>query len=187
MNESQIFAEIRAGDTDKFGLLYDAYAKRIWNYLFYRVRDRDTAEDLMSVTFFKAIEKFATFDESKGTFSAWIYRIARNTLLDHVRAAKHMEPLEYLDEVVGPTDVMADAMDRESAESVKKAFAALDADQREIIALRVESGMSFAEIATVVGKSEAASKMAFYRAIERLKAGMPAAALLILIWSASKG
>ena len=182
MQETEILARIAAGDTEQFGLLYDAYAERIYRYLFYRIHNRAVAEDLASTTFFKAVRGLKSFNAEKGNFSAWIYRIARNTLLDHVRNERRSEPIETAEEIADPAEsVENDLMDRELVGKVKESFAKLSADQREIITLRVWDELSYAEIAKVLGKSEASCKMAFYRATVKLRELAPLAVIFLII------
>lgn len=186
MQEAEILARIAAGDTEQFGLLYDAYAERIYRYIFYRTRDRAVAEDLTSATFFKAVKGLKRFDASKGEFSAWIYRIARNTLFDHYRNRHHTEPLEAAEEIADPAkDIESDASDREIARKVKESFSKLSDDQREIVTMRVWDDMPYAEIAKVLGKSEGSCKMAFYRATLRLKELVPLTVVFLILFSSS--
>lgn len=170
MNEAEALANIRAGDTEQFGALYDAYFQKIYNYIFYRTRHRETAEDLVSATFLKAVKYLGSFDARKGNFSAWIYRIARNTLYDHYRGAKIVESLEdHEEEIAGPTNIEKDVLDKQRVGFVKEHFKELSDDQREIISMRIWDQLAYAEIGKILGKSEASCKTTFHRGIEKLK------------------
>lgn len=170
MDEIAILGEIRAGDTERFGFLYDAYFQKIYNYIFYRTRHRETAEDLVSATFLKAVKHLSGFDARKGNFSAWIYRIARNTLYDHYRGAKIMESLEdNEEEIAGSTNIEKDVLDKQLVELVREHFKELSADQREVISMRIWDQLAYAEIAEILGKSEASCKTIFHRGIIKLK------------------
>lgn len=182
MQESEILARIAAGDTDQFGLLYDAYAERIYRYLFYRTHDRETSQDLTSAVFFKAIKNIQRFDTRKGNFSAWIYRIARNTLFDHYRTTRGSDPIESAEDVADDTNIERDAGDRELIRTVRASFGALSESQREIVTLRVWDQLSYAEIAKVLGKSEASCKVDFYRAVTKLKKLVPIAIAFLIIF-----
>ncbi len=166
MNDAEIIAQVQAGDTDRFGVLYDAYFPRIYAYLFYRTHDRAVAEDLVSATFFKAIEGIHTFTSRKGTFSAWLYRIARNTLYDHSRRranAKNL-PLEDAERTPGSGDVEKEVADRDLLRKVSAVLGTLSPVQREVVVLRAWDGLSYKEIAEILDKSEASCKVAFSRA-----------------------
>lgn len=183
MQEPEILAQIMAGDTDQFGLLYDAYAEHIYRYHFYRTHDRATAEDLTSATFFKAIQNIKSFDSRKGNFSAWLYRIARNTLFDHFRTEHRTEPIESAEEITDHADLEKNIIDRELVANVRASFKELSADQREIITLRVWDELTYPEIAKMLGKSEASCKMAFYRATMKLKELAPPAMAFLILFS----
>lgn len=184
MQEADILARIAEGDTDQFGMLYDAYSERIYRYIFYRTHNREIAEDLTSATFFKAIQGIKSFNAAQGNFSAWIYRIARNTLFDHYRAERWHEPIEVAEEMADPANnIEGDAINRELISKVKKSFAKLSKDQQEIVTLRVWDELTYPEIAKVLGKSEASCKMAFYRATLKLKELAPLAVALIILFS----
>jgi RNA polymerase sigma-70 factor (ECF subfamily) len=182
-NDDGKFVEAaQAGDAEAFGKLYDRYVRKIHDYLFYRCHHRETAEDLTSLTFTKALERLASFDAEKGTFSAWLYRIARNTLIDHYRAAKPETDIEDVwDLLRDGTDVAREAETAERLRQVEAHLASLPAEHRELVIMRVWDGLSYAEIAEVTGKSEAACKMAFSRTMSALRKALPLAAFLLLL------
>jgi len=172
----------REGDREAFGRLYDIFSKRIYSYIYYRTLRRETAEDLMAAVFLKALEGLGGYAPGPGGFPAWIYAIARNAIADHYRRESRLESIE--DRPVGVWDIAAaddavlDAENRDLWERVRPLLADLAAEPREILVMRIWDGMSHAEIARVLGKSEAACKMAFSRALASLRA---AAALSLLV------
>lgn len=170
MNDAEIIAAVQSGDTDKFGLLYDTYFPRIFAYLFYRTRNRATAEDLVSTTFLKAVKGIGKFDGQKGTFSAWLYRIARNTLYDHGRRWTTTVPLEYAEAVSAKDDIEKEVADRKTVAEVQAMLSELPSMQREVVSMRAWDGLSYAEIAGILGKSEGSCKMAFHRAATKFRA-----------------
>ncbi len=187
----------REGDREAFGRLYDIFSKRIYSYIYYRTLRRETAEDLMAAVFLKALEGLGGYDPGPGGFSAWLYGIARNAIADHYRRESRLVSLE--DGAGGVWDIVAnsdgansdvvasgaaaddlvlDAENRDLWERVRPLLAGLSSEQREILVMRIWDGMSHAEIARVLGKSEGACKMAFSRALASLRA---AAALSLLV------
>jgi RNA polymerase sigma-70 factor (ECF subfamily) len=181
-DDERLAAAAQAGDADAFGRLYDAYARRIHGYLFHRCLHRETAEDLTSVTFMKALERLAGFDARKGTFSAWLHAIAKNALADHFRAARPTADIEDIwDLLRAGGDAEVDADVRARLAEVERALAAMPAERREIVILRVWDGLAYAEIAEATGKSEAACKMAFSRAVAALKKTLPLALLVLIL------
>src|SRR6056297_2278284 len=86
--ESQAINNCQQGQLDSFNWLYERYIKKIYNFIYYKTMHQETAEDLTSQTFIKALNKINSFDSEQGTFQAWLYKIARNTVIDHYRTQK---------------------------------------------------------------------------------------------------
>lgn len=168
-------------DSKAFAREYDAHARRIYAFLYYRTLHRETAEDLTAQVFLKALERLESFNPSKGTFTAWIYAIARNALTDHFRARRDTVDIDDVWDLQNDDDVEADAERRLLFENVRPHLQALEPHQRELLLLRLWDGLSYAEIAEITGRTEAASKMAFSRAIAKLRKNVPALALLLLL------
>lgn len=182
MTDEQLISACQRGDADSFGRLYDAYVRRIYDFVYYRTHHRETAEDLTSDVFLRAFAKIGDFDAAKGTFSAWLYRIARNRVIDHYRTAKPVDDIEDVwDLLRSGADVARDAEARERLRAVEGHLAALPAAQRDVVIMRAWDGLSYAEIAETLGKSESACKMSFSRAVAALRKHMPLAALILLL------
>ncbi|MEY4745052.1 MAG: hypothetical protein RL272_997 [Candidatus Parcubacteria bacterium] len=182
MDEEQLIGACQRGESDAFGRLYDAYVRRIYDFVYYRTHHKETAEDLTSDVFLKAFAKMDGFDAGKGTFAAWLYRIARNRVIDHYRASKRVDDIEDVwDLLRSGNDVARDADARERLRETEAHMAALPAAQRDIVIMRAWDGLSYAEIAEITGKSESACKMSFSRAVAALRKRLPLAALLIIL------
>ena len=82
--EGEILREYQAGNLEHFGEIYDVYIKKIYNFIYYKTHHKETAEDLTSETFRKALSNIKSFDTHRA-FSSWLYRIAQNTVIDHYR------------------------------------------------------------------------------------------------------
>jgi len=167
--EDQIIESCKKGGKRDFAKLYDAYAEPVYRFLFYRTFDRALAEDLTSDTFLKALDKIGSFDSRKGNFSSWVYRIARNTLIDHVRTNRSEVDIEEVFDIGAEEDHAKDMDNREAARKVLRHLKTFSPDQQEIVKLRVWDELSYREIAEIVGKSEGACKVAFSRALARLQ------------------
>jgi len=119
------------------------------------------------------LEKIKTFNSDKGTFSAWLYQIARNTVIDHYRTRKKTVDIDDVWDMAEDQDIERDIDVQEKLKSVEKHLAKLRSEQREIIIMRIWQDMSYAEIAEALDKSEGSCKMAFSRAINTLRREMP--------------
>lgn len=166
---------------DNFGQLYDKYIKKIFNFIYYKTHHKETAEDLTSETFIKALDKLDSFNQNKGSFSTWIYQIARNTVIDFYRTKKNSVNVDDIWDLSTDEDILRDLDTAKRLEDVKEYLKTLKSEQREIVLLRVWEGMSYKEISDAMGKSEASCKMAFSRTIKILKERMPLSVFLTML------
>lgn len=180
--ELQLIRDAQAGNRHAFASLYDAYLDRVYRYVYFRTHHKETAEDLTATVFVKALEKLSSFDGEKAGFATWLYAIARNTLTDHYRRQKPDVDVEDVwDTLASGEDIPGDTDTRARLAKVQELMKDLPAAQREIVLLRVWDELSYAEIAEVTGKSEAASKMAFSRAVATLRKRAPDALLVLFL------
>lgn len=166
----------RQGDADAFGLLYDHYQGSVYRFLFYRTRSRTLAEDLTSETFFRALRSMNGFRWQGKDFGAWLMTIARNLATDHFKAGRTR--LELTTEDMSLHDDATDGP--ESAvlagitnEILMRALTELPAEQRDCLVMRFLQGMSIAETAAVLGRSDGAVKQLQLRGVRNLAKLMP--------------
>jgi len=184
-DDSMYVARTQSGETEAFGILYDRYLDKIYRFVYYKTFSQETTEDITSQVFQKALEKINSFAADKGSFSSWLYRIARNSVIDHYRTAKNDLSLEDIFEV-GVDERTPETIDAISAlKTVQNYLETLDARQREIITLRVWEDKSYKEIAEIVGSSEAGVKMAFSRGIRDLREKCGSVSPLMIIIACS--
>ena len=165
----------------EFTILYDQYVDKIYRFIYYKTHHKETAEDLTSVAFVKALNSFSSFDQNKGGFSAWIYKIARNTVIDFYRSKKTLINIDDVWDLSDNQDIEREVDASLKLAEVKKYLKNLSSEQRDVIILRVWEGLSYKEIAAVLGKSENSCKMMFFRTIKKLKEEMPLVLFLCFI------
>ena len=166
----------RKGDVDAFGLLYDHYQGSVYRFLFHRTRSATLAEDLTSETFFRALRSMQGFRWQGKDFGAWLMTIARNLATDHFKAGRTR--LEMTTEDMGQHD---DATEGPEAmvlagltnEILLKALTELPDEQRDCLVMRFLQGMSIAETAAVLGRSDGAIKQLQLRGVRNLAKLMP--------------
>ena len=166
----------RNGDSEAFGMLYDHYQPSIYRFLYYRTRSVVVAEDLTSETFFRALRNMASFRWQGKDFGAWLMTIARNLATDHFKAGRTR--LELATEDMGAHD---DATEGPEAtvlaglthELLLTALKELPDEQRDCLIMRFLQGMSIAETAQVLGRSEGAIKQLQLRGVRNLAKLMP--------------
>lgn len=180
-DEIDLWAEkSRGGDRKAFAKLYDRFVTPIYRFVYFRVYNNGLAEDLTSQTFLKAVENIASYDRKKGKFSSWLYRIARNLVIDYYRSRKKTVELDDTWDIPSGVDIEDDAHRNDLAERLKGLMDILTGEQREIVVMRLWQELPYNEIAEVLGKSEAGCKMMFSRAIAKLRDEADFLALVIL-------
>ena len=163
------------GDAAAFGALYDRYVEAVYRYVFYRVRNDADAEDLVSDVFMRALRAIPRY-EPRVAFLAWLYRIARNAVIDRARRSRTQISFEdalahpNVDQVVEPDATILALSDKEA---VRDALAKLTPLQQEVIVLRFVEGYTTHEIADLVGKREGTVRGIQFRALEALRTLIP--------------
>nr|WP_290667789.1 sigma-70 family RNA polymerase sigma factor [Ardenticatena sp.] len=180
LNETQLVELLRRAqeesDSDAFGELYRRYANRIYRYLLSKTGNVDLAEDLTSQVFVRLIERIDQYTiaprDNIAIFSAWLYRIARNLMIDEMRKRRRQTTLEanHLQQLDDPQSSIAAQVERKlESEQVLERLEALSEEQRQVILLRFIEQYSIAETARIMGKSEGAVKVLQYRAMQNLR------------------
>ncbi len=167
-SDAELIALAQRGEPEAFGELYRRYLDRIFRYLRARVSDDDQAEDLCEMVFLRAFESLSGYREHGNPFSAYLYRVARNLLVDHYRRRQEL-PLDQVPELAGDVDVDAEAAQREQLRAVQAALAKLPEDYQEVIRLRVVLALPTAEAAAWMGRSEGAVRVLLHRALKALR------------------
>ena len=170
--ESRLVRRAKEGDADAFARLYDAYIERVYRFVHYRVGERQLAEDLSADTFLKAWEHLDRYEERGLPFGAWLFRIARNTVIDHYRTRKEQVQLDdvayELEDPEAP-DVVEAVGTQLAAERVIGALDALTDAQRDVLVLKFIEGMSTATVAEVMDNRPGAIRALQMRALQALQ------------------
>ena len=166
----------RTGDSDAFGMLYDHYQTSVYRFLFYRTRSVQLAEDLTSETFFRALRSMSNFRWQGKDFGAWLMTIARNLATDHFKAGRTRLELTtedmsvHDDSTEGPESAVLSGL---TNEILLGALKSLPDEQRDCLIMRFLQGMSIAETAAVLGRSDGAIKQLQLRGVRNLAKLMP--------------
>jgi RNA polymerase sigma-70 factor (ECF subfamily) len=166
----------RSGDKEAFGLLFDHYHPSVYRFIYYRTRSQTLAEDLASETFFRALRSMNSFRWQGKDFGAWLMTIARNLTTDHFKAGRTRleqttEDMGVHDDTTeGPENAVLAALTNETLLSCLKK---LPKEQQECLIMRFLQGMSIAETAQVLGRSDGAVKQLQLRGVRNLAKLMP--------------
>jgi RNA polymerase sigma-70 factor (ECF subfamily) len=170
----------QSGDGAAFGLLYDRYFDTVFRFVYFRVGNRQLAEDLTADTFLRALKRIGSFTWQGRDLGAWLVTIARNLVADHFKSGR------YRLEVTTGDVLDADRPDRGPEGSPEaavidhitnvdllRAVKQLNPEQQECIVLRFLHGFSVAETAQAMNKNEGAIKALQYRAVRALARLLP--------------
>ena len=151
-----------------FGEVYDLYFQKIFRYIYSRVGNQSSAEDITSKTFLSALQNLPTYKE-KGLFTAWLFSIARSKINDHFRklGKETFQPIQDIPD--GKPNLLINTIQKETRKLLFGLIAGLPEDKRELVRLRYVANLRFREIAALQGKSEASVKKALYRVLEELR------------------
>src|SRR5207249_9739015 len=166
----RLVKQSRDGDAQAFGHLFDYYSEPVYRYIASRVRRPSDAEDLTQTVFVKALEALPRYESRGIPFGGWLFRLARNAVIDHVRTRHDHAELDSITDWThgdaGPDEI---AVVRQELDAVGAALAGLTDEQRETIALRFFAGLSAREAAEAMGKQEGTVRGLQFRAIAALR------------------
>ena len=146
MDETAIVKSVLHGDAQAYEQLVQRYHVGLIIHCERLCGDRQTAEDIAQEAFIKAYERLADFDHKKSRFSTWLYRIATNKAIDHLRAHKRTVPTEDIELLVQEGTPEYEAADQSRA--VRDAVATLQPPtHRQVVEAYYWDGQSYQEIA----------------------------------------
>ena len=162
-------------DPEAFGLLYERYVEKIYNYTYYRTGNHHEAEDLTAKTFQRAMKHIPNYEQRGVPFSAWLYRIAHNVVANWHRDRSRRKVIA-LDELVlyqqwrqSPEGLVEAG---EETRELLKVVRRLPADRQQLLILKFVDGMSNEAIGQVMGRSEGAVKSLYHRTLLALRKEM---------------
>jgi RNA polymerase sigma-70 factor (ECF subfamily) len=160
----------RAGDRAAVGALYDRLAGRVFRFALFRVGHRPDAEDLVQRVFLKMMESLPHYQSRGIPFEAWFFRLARNTVIDHLRSRRPQQGLEAFAEIdsgrPGPQESVELMLEFQRLE---EALRELTPVQQEVIGYRFMAGLSAREIGLIIGKREGTVRALQFRGLQALR------------------
>lgn len=171
-NEEQVLARASQGDREAFGILYERYVERIFNYVYYRTGNPHDAEDLTARVFQRAMNHIRNYTDRGVPFSAWLYRIAHNLVANwhRDRSRKQEIPIDDLPILPARGDHPERNLVRsQEQESLLRMIRTLPPERQSLLILKFVEDMSNAEIGRVMGRSEGAVKSLYHRTLLALR------------------
>lgn len=166
-------AEQAVYDNLAFEELYNHYFRIIYNIIYVKVRNPDTADDIVSETFFKVSRNLSKFDKSRASFSTWITRIANHTLIDFFRSQGRNLETEWdedFDAPISPAELPEEQfIQDENKKALMQALDKLSERERQIVTMKFFSDMSNVEIAEALDLTASNVGIILFRAMGKLK------------------
>lgn len=162
---------VKNGDLGKMSLLFERYHQPLFGYLFHQTGQREESEDLVQSVFYLMLKNRHSFS-ADGAFRAWMYQIARNTLINSAKRNNRMvykENLTENDKNFTESGAVKNIEQKEKRLQLQIALSRLPEDQREVLILSKYQELPYKEIAAILKTTEANVKVKVFRAVQELK------------------
>ncbi|HEX2911318.1 MAG TPA: RNA polymerase sigma factor [Chloroflexia bacterium] len=181
-SDAELVTSLKKREARAVELLLQQFADRLYNYAYYHSGDHHLAEDIVSETFTRIIEKIGNYEQREVPFKAWVFRIAHNLLVDHFRRHSRYRAvsLDEIDWESGPPVIPSSdwgaadggelAQQMADRDELQSAVARLPEEQRTVFILRFIDGLELEQVASALDKSLASIKSLQYRAVRNLRA-----------------
>jgi RNA polymerase sigma-70 factor (ECF subfamily) len=169
--EKNLLQSAQRGDKKAIADLYDTHYRAIYNYIYYRVSDSQTAEDLSAEVFIRMINKLPGYVDRGRPFLAWLYTIARNMVIDHHRVEEKKVEVQIKEEVLEDRVLNPDqqVQVRQTEDCFRNVLSLLPESQRQLLVYRFINGFSTPKIIQLLNKSDRAVRSLQHRALRSLE------------------
>jgi len=154
---------------EELSKLYEEYFPRVYNYVYYRVLNRDLAEELVSDIFLRVVRSYHTYDPKKAKFSTWVFRIAHNCLINYYRSRREITDIDQVSEGVMSTEDSYQEGETDD-ERVQRLLTYLNDEERELIYLKFYSEKSNVQIGELLGMNASTVSTKVSRAVSKMRA-----------------
>lgn len=162
--DEALMTEVAQGNLDAMTLIFERYHKRLFNFFFQMLRDRDACEDMTQTVFYKALRYRASY--KGGKFVSWIFRIARNVFSDHYQKNKntnHVEEQLIADPIEDKTAL------QDNIEHLQRVLKVLKPEDKELIVMNRLQGIKYHQLAEIYDTNEGAIKVKVHRIIKKIR------------------
>ncbi len=170
--ESELIVRASNGDSEAFGLLYEKNVEKIYNYLYYKTSSQTKAEDFTSRVFLKALGRIEDYEDRGYPFSAWLYRIAHNLVVNWYRDKDKIEEIPLDEEI--PLSSMEEHVEQhlqrtEEEENLLAVIREFSEDRQQMLILKFVENLTNQEIGDIMGRTEGAIKALYHRTLISLR------------------
>jgi RNA polymerase sigma-70 factor, ECF subfamily len=165
----EVIQRVLAGETAAFDGLVRQYQQEIYRLAYRMTRNAEDAKDLAQETFVRAYRSLGAF-RGQSRFSTWLYRIAVNLCLSHLKSSARQDPAEVDERLPDArTDSLSVLLDDERDRALAEAIETLPPQQKATLTLRVQQGLGHREIAKILECSEGTAKANYFHAVRALQ------------------
>jgi len=169
MTDHQLMLAVRDGDLDKLGYLFEKYHKQLYNYLLRQLVDPQSSEDIVQEVFLKMLKYRHTY-RGEGQFRTWMYSIAHNARIDHLKRASRYVTTEEIDRLLSAGPTPEESFEQSSRHDVLyEALSRLSDDKREVLVLSRFQNLKYEEISRILGCPVGTIKARVFHALNDLR------------------
>ena len=168
INDNTILDQAIQGDSEAFGVLYERYVTRIYNYIYYRIGSSYDAEDLTERVFMRALRHIGSYNNRGLPFSAWLDRIAHNLVANWYRDNSRRKEIPLDDGIMTSHQSSfpeQEVMHTEEREWLLQVIRKLPPDRQQLVILKFVDHLSNAEIGQIMSRTEGAIKSLYHRTL----------------------
>lgn len=169
ITEKILLRQIKNGDEQAFTFFYNRYKDKIYRFIYFKVSHKERADDLVNETFIKVFHYLRDGEDEIGNFQAFLYKTARNLVIDFYRTRKQEVSLEDSPEIVSETKIDQEVNYAINLENVEKAIKKLPDDYKQVLTLKFVNNLNFREISEIIGKSTGTCRVLAHRGVKKLK------------------
>lgn len=164
----QLAIKAKSGDTEAYAQIFNILADSIYKFLAFRLQNQEDAKDLMSQVFLEAWQGIKRYN-GKRSFKAWIFSIARYTLIDFYRSYKTTASLDAVTDLAGNTDIKAEAETKSDVDFVLSELDRLPELYQTILKLHFLEELEYSEIAEMTGKTANSVRVIVKRGLDKIR------------------
>ncbi len=170
--DNLLMLQVKAGDLDKMGLLFERYHRPLYGFLYHMTGDSQTSEDLVQNVFYRMLKYRHTFT-AEGEFHTWMYHLARNVIKDayrqNKRSQQHYDVEAYAERISGDATADGELEKKQQTEALQIALDKLSPEHKEVLVMSRYQELKYDEIASILNTTEGAIKVRVHRAMNELK------------------
>lgn len=169
-SDNQVMLLVKAGMIEKLGILFERHKMVLFVYFYKITRNKEASEDLVQNVFLRIL-KYRTKFSGYGKFTAWMFHIAHNVLVDYFKKKKNCYSIDETNtqELIDLNNIEEDTLTNENINLLNIAFQRLSIEQKEVLTLSKYQGLKYKDIGKILGCSESAVKVRVFRALTELK------------------